>query len=201
MSEITQSAHPDQRSGMGKRNLIILGSIIPIAALFGLLGWAVARSDGIPGGLVTNTRFGEIAVDQRPAPEFASEALDGESISLSGLRGKVVMLDFWSSWCGPCRREAPALAEVYSEYEGKNVEFIGIAIWDNPGNVAGHVQEFDLSYPNLIDDKGLIGIDYGVAGIPEKFFIDGDGDLVRKFVGPIQADTLRAALDRLLQTE
>ena len=95
----------------------------------------------------------------------------------------------------------PALAEVYSEYEGKNVEFIGIAIWDNPGNVAGHVQEFDLSYPNLIDDKGLIGIDYGVAGIPEKFFIDGDGDLVRKFVGPIQADTLRAALDRLLQTE
>ena len=198
MSEITHPAPSDHRSGTLKRNLIILGSMVPIAALFGLLGWAVARSDGLPGGLVTNTRFGEISVDQRPAPEFIKGALDGRTVSLSALRGKVVMLDFWSSWCAPCRREAPELAQVYREYEGKDVEFIGIAIWDKQGNVADYVQEFDLSYPNLLDDKGLIGIDYGVAGIPEKFFIDRNGNLVRKFVGPIQADTLRTALNQLL---
>jgi cytochrome c biogenesis protein CcmG/thiol:disulfide interchange protein DsbE len=119
-------------------------------------------------------------------------------VSLSELRGKVVMLDFWSSWCPPCRQEAPALARVYREYEGRNVEFVGVAIWDDPGDVARYAKEFDLPYPNVLDEKGQIAINYGVAGIPEKFFIDAGGTLIRKFVGPMRPDDLRATLDQLL---
>lgn len=183
---------------MRKRNLIILTSMVPLTALFVLLGWALAQSGGNPGGFGINSKFGEIPVDQRHAPEFAAEGLDGKTVSLSELRGKVVMLDFWSSWCPPCRREAPALAEVYREYEGRDIEFIGVAIWDDREDVGRHVKEFDLTYPNLLDDKGKIAIDYGVAGIPEKFFIDTEGILVQRFVGPIKTEALRAALDRLI---
>ena len=198
MSEASPVSPAEDRVGTRKRNLIILASAVPIIALFALLGWGVVRSGGNPGGFGINSKFGEISIDQRPALEFLKEDLDGETISLSGLRGKVVMLDFWSSWCPPCRREAPALAQVYREYEGKNVEFVGVAIWDDRGDVAGYVQEFDLPYPNVMDDRGLIAINYGVAGIPEKFFIDAQGNLVRKFVGPMGPEDLRTALDRLL---
>ena len=184
MSDIYPASPLLHRAGMRKRTLIILTSMVPIAALFVLLGWAMAQSGGNPGGFVTNSKFGEVSVDQRPAREFVEESLDGGTVSLSELRGKVVMLDFWSSWCPPCRQEAPALAQVYREYEGRNIEFIGVAIWDDREDVGRHVKEFDLTYPNVLDDKGKIAIDYGVAGIPEKFFIDTEGILVQKFVGP-----------------
>ena len=198
MSEISPPSSTEGRAETRKRNLIILASIIPIVALFALLGWAAARSGGSPAGLGIYYKFGEITVEQRPAPEFVKEGLTGSTVNLAELRGKVVMLDFWSSWCPPCRREAPVLAQVYREYEGEDVEFIGVAIWDDRGKVARHVQEFDLTYPNVVDDRGRIGIDYGVTGIPEKFFIDTNGNLAKKFVGPMKPETLRAALDGLL---
>ena len=199
MSETSPASSTGQSAGTSKRNLIILSAAVPIVALFALLGWAMARSGGNPGGFGINSRFGEIAVDQRLAPDFTKDGLNGETVSLSGLRGKVVMLDFWSSWCPPCRQEAPALAQVYREYQGRNIEFIGVAIWDDSGDVARYIEEFGLPYPNVLDERGQIAIDYGVAGIPEKFFIDSQGNLVRKFVGPIKPEGLRSALDSLLE--
>lgn len=198
MSEISPASSAEGKTSRRNRNLIILAAAVPIAALFGLLGWAVAQSGGNPGGFGINSRFGEVQIDQRGAPPFVVESLDGTPVSLSELRGKVVMLDFWSSWCPPCRREAPALSRVYPEYQEKNVEFIGVAIWDDRGDVARHVQEFELPYPNVLDERGQIAINYGVAGIPEKFFIDTRGNLVRRFVGPIDPEALRGVLDELL---
>ena len=198
MSEISPAAPAEGRASTRKRNLIIAASIVPVVALFALLGWALVQSGGNPGGFGVNRSFGEVAVERQPAPEFTKSDLNGSMVSLSGLRGKVVMLDFWSSWCPPCRQEAPALARVYREYEGRNVEFLGVAIWDNPGDVDRYAKDFDLPYPNVIDEKGQIAINYGVAGIPEKFFIDARGTLIRKFVGPMKPDDLRATLNQLL---
>lgn len=198
MSGISPASSAQSGAGTKKRNLIILGSAVPLAALFALLGWAVARTGGNPGGFGINSEFGEVTIEQRAAPDFVQESLSGGTVRLSGLRGKVVMVDFWSSWCPPCRDEAPTLAEVYREYEGREIEFVGVAIWDDPRRVNGYVEEFALPYLNLVDEKGRIAIDYGVAGIPEKFFIDIKGNLVRKFVGPIDSESLREALDTLL---
>ena len=199
MSEANPSSPAETGAETRKRNLIILFSLIPILLLFALLGWALAQLGGTPGGFGINSSFGELAVEHRPAPEFAKEGLDGEMVSLSALRGKIVMLDFWIFWCPPCRKEAPALAQVYREYQDRNVEFVGLAIWDKRiGKVNDYIQEFGLSYPNLMDETGQIAIDYGVRGIPEKFFIDADGNLVQKFIGPMDEDDLRAALDGLL---
>ncbi len=198
MNEISPAASTEGRSSTRKRNLIIAASIVPVVAFFALLGWALVQSGGNPGGFGVNRSFGEVAVEMQPAPKFIKSDLNGSMVSLSELRGKVVMLDFWSSWCPPCRQEAPALARVYREYEVRNVEFVGVAIWDDPGDVARYAKEFDLPYPNVLDEKGQIAINYGVAGIPEKFFIDAGGTLIRKFVGPMRPDDLRATLDQLL---
>ena len=168
MSKATATGDTGVRGGAGKRNLILVASALPLAALFTLLGWVVVQSGGSPGGFGINSRFGEVPVDQRPAREFQVVTLEGDPVSLRGLRGKVVMLDFWSSWCPPCRTEAPALSQVYREYRDRDVEFIGMAIWDDPGSVEDHVLEFDVPYHNAMDDKGEIAIDYGVAGIPRE---------------------------------
>ena len=196
--DLGQTGPAEVRGGTRKRNLIIAVSVVAVGALFGLMGWALAQSGGQPGGLGINNDFGEIDIQQRAAPQFAVEGLDGDTVDLTALRGKVVMLDFWSSWCPPCRREAPSLAQVYREYRDRNVEFVGVAIWDSPGEVRRYVEDFELDFPNVVDDRGRIGIDYGVAGIPEKFFIDSKGNVVRKFVGPMEPDVLRDALDSLL---
>ena len=117
------------------------------------------------------------------------------------MRGKVVLVDFWASWCPPCRQEAAALEEVYREYAGPQVEFIGVNIWDLEDNANTYVKDFGLTYPSGVDTDGVIAIDYGVRGIPEKFFIGRDGGIRQKFVGPMSADTLRQTLDRLLAEE
>ena len=198
MSEVSPKSASGRTAETKKRNLIIVVAAVPLAALFAILGWALSSTGGTPGGLGVNTSFGEVSIAQDQAQDFVMESLAGETVSLAALRGKVVLLDFWASWCRPCRIEAPALAQVYREYQGRGVEFVGMAIWDHPTDVASHIQEFDVPYPNGIDGSGKIAIKYGVAGIPEKFFIDAQGRVVRKFLGPINADNLRDNLDRLL---
>ena len=186
------------RSNLSKRNWILLGSAIPLLGLFALLGWASAQSGGNPGGFGVNSEFGQVKVSSAQAAEFSLELLDGGSLALSDLRGKVVMLDFWSSWCLPCRQEAPVLAEVYREYKGQPVEFVGVDIWDQPSDALEHIRRYGVPYPNGIDANGVIAIDYGVTGLPEKFFIGRDGVLLKKFVGPMRAGDLRTILDELL---
>ena len=183
---------------MKGRGLGFAIAAVPVAALIALLAWAIAQSGGNPGGLGVNDEFGEVSITSGPAPPLSLQLLDGGSIGLGELRGKVVMVDFWSSWCPPCIEEAPVLAEAYREYAGQEVEFLGVAIWDEADDIDRYIQQFDLSYPNGLDAKGAMAINYGVRGIPEKYFIDREGQLVRKFSGPVSAEKLRAIIDEML---
>ena len=185
-------------------------SAVPVLAFFGLLAWASVKSGGNPGGLGVNNEFGQVTVKTEAARDFSLELISGEllksplpnvtTVNLSQLRGKVVLLDFWASWCGPCRQEALTLAQVYQEYREKDVEFIGIDIWDRRQDALNHIERFGVPYPNGIDSDGTIAIDYGVKGIPEKIFISQEGTVAKKFVGPISAQALRSVLDELLGT-
>jgi cytochrome c biogenesis protein CcmG/thiol:disulfide interchange protein DsbE len=183
---------------LNKRLTILTATLVPTLAVIGLLAWGVSQSGGRPGGLAINTELGEVKIQQEAARPFDLELFAGGTLTLDQLDGKIVMVDFWASWCPPCRQEAPALAQVYREYQAKGVEFVGIDIWDRAEDAIKYVDRYGITYPNGLDDKGTIAIDYGVRGIPEKFFIDRNGVLVQKFVGPMDEAELKQVLDEML---
>lgn len=181
-----------------RRTLALIAVGLPVALIASLLIWATVRAGGRAGGSFVNDRLGELHVDPKPAPPIELAALDGAPLSLEAQRGKVVMVDFWASWCPPCARETPILTGVYERYRGRPVEFIGVSIWDRGQDAIRFVDQYGVRYPVAIDHEGRVAIDYGVTGIPEKFFIDLEGRLVRRFVGPMDEPTLTAILDSLL---
>ena len=167
-------------------------------ALIALLAWASIGSSGNPGGLAVNSDYFEAEVDARAAREFDLQLIGGGTLQLSDLEGKVVLVDFWASWCPPCRAEAPALATVYREFQGQPVEFVGVDIWDNIGDAEVFLQQEGVPYPTGFDGEGTIAIDYGVRGIPEKYFIGRDGFLAKKLSGPLTESVLRDTINELL---
>ena len=184
---------------MTKRGWIVLGGGAVISALIAILSWASISTGGNPGGLAVNSDLVEFEIDASAARDFDLDLIGGGTVQLSDLRGKVVMVDFWASWCPPCRVEAPALAKVYREFQGQPVEFLGVDIWDNIGDVELFLQQEGQAYPNGFDASGVVAIDYGVRGIPEKYFIDREGILVKKLSGPLTETTLRNTINELLE--
>ena len=184
---------------MTKRGWIVLGGGAVISALFAILSWASISIGGNPGALAVNSDMVEFEIDASAARDFDLDLIGGGTVQLSDLRGKVVMVDFWASWCPPCRVEAPALAKVYREFQGQPVEFLGVDIWDNIGDAELFLQQEGQAYPNGFDASGVVAIDYGVRGIPEKYFIDREGILVKKLSGPLTETTLRNTINELLE--
>lgn len=119
------------------------------------------------------------------APDFTLTTFDGEEISLSDLQGKTVLLNFWASWCMPCKQEAAPLENAWHRYKDKGVVFVGVNVWDENSNALKYLTTFGGSYPHALDPQEEIQIDYGVGGVPETFFIDSDGMVRDKFTGPL----------------
>jgi cytochrome c biogenesis protein CcmG/thiol:disulfide interchange protein DsbE len=182
---------------MTQRRAIAIGLGVPVVLLVALLSWGVAQNGGVSGRPGVNDSFGTVALSVEPDADFTLIALDGRQISLEQLKGKVVMVDFWSSWCVPCRVEGPLLAETYREWRDRGVEFVGIAIWDERGAVEEFIDRNGIEYANGIDDSGRIAVDWGVRGIPEKFFVNAEGQVVQKVIGPNTEATLDQILTRL----
>ncbi len=178
--------------------MLALAVLVPVVAIVALFAAGLIRTGGRPGGIGVNETLGESTVKAGPAPELRVQLLDGRPLALSDLRGKLVMVDFWSTWCPPCEREAPGLQQVYEEYRGKGVEFVGVAIWDDRDDVAKFAGRVKTAYLMALDDRGKAAVEYGVRGIPEKYFIGPDGALVRKFIGPMTPADLRGVLDELM---
>ena len=172
--------------------------IIPIVGLIGLLSWAIYQSSDNPSGFLINNQFGQLDIETKDAPDFTLNTIDGDVLNLSDFQGKIVMIDFWCTWCPPCRTEAPVLSEAYDLYHSENVEFIGIAIWDRNKDVRLFIDTHKITYPNGLDSTGEIAIDYGVRGIPEKYFIDKLGRISHKISGPMDRNALHNILDDLL---
>ena len=188
-----------RRGLMSVRGWTILGVAAVLAPLLMLLAWAAVRQQGQPAGAGINTQFGEVRVQETPAADFELRLHDGGTLRLSDLEGKVVVVDFWASWCTPCRQEAALINRVYAGYSGRPVEFVGVNIWDGEDAARVFLVEFGVAYPTGADPNGDIALDYGVRGIPEKYFLDGNGVVRRKYAGPMPEDVLRSTLDALLE--
>jgi cytochrome c biogenesis protein CcmG, thiol:disulfide interchange protein DsbE len=196
---LTTDSKPSASGWTRRRAGLFLLSMSPLIALIALLAWGQLRTGGSPGGLLEYSESGEIDVAARTAPAFAGvDLVNGGLVTNDGLAGKIVMVDFWSSWCVACKAEAADLAAVYTEYADAPVEFVGLAIWDETGDILRHIERYGVTYPNIIDDFGETAVHYGVRGVPEKFFLDAEGTIVRKLTGPVSPDRLREILDSLL---
>ena len=179
--------------------VLYLASVSPVLLLIALLAWGQVRSGGAPGGVLVHNEAGEAPVVERAAPLLSgADALSGAPVDLQLMGGKVRVVYFWSSWCVACRLEAEDLAAVYRTYAGQPVEFVGVAVWDEQGNVLRHLERFDVPYPNVIDELGMATVSYGATGVPEKFFIDRQGRIVRKLIGPTSTEKITSILDELL---
>jgi len=135
----------------------------------------------------------------RPAAAFTLTSFDGAPVTLDALRGKVVVLNFWASWCYPaCYEEAPVLERAWRAYRDRGVVVLGVDIQDKDEAGRKFIRDFSLTFPNAPDPAGKVSIDYGVYGVPETFFIDRQGRIRRKYVGAVTEQVFRDTTEALL---
>jgi cytochrome c biogenesis protein CcmG/thiol:disulfide interchange protein DsbE len=151
-------------------------------------------------GFRTDPRESPSPLLGRPAAAFSLTTFAGAPLSLEGLRGQVVMLNFWASWCIPaCYDEAPALERTWRAYKDKGVMVVGVNIQDKEEAALEFLRRFEHSFPNAPDPRGRVSVDYGVYGVPETFFIDRKGRVRFKHVGALTDEIARRQLDALLE--
>jgi cytochrome c biogenesis protein CcmG, thiol:disulfide interchange protein DsbE len=169
--------------------------LLCVAALLGLLGYGLA-STGTDRGIEETLRAGE-----RPAaPDIELARLGSEDEArLSDWRGQVVVLNYWASWCTPCRDESPLLQTWHERMQEQGGTVLGIDVRDTTDDAQEFIEEFGLTYPHLKDGPGETQDDYGVAGIPETFVIDRRGRIAAVRRGPVDAAFLEAEVPPLLE--
>jgi cytochrome c biogenesis protein CcmG/thiol:disulfide interchange protein DsbE len=133
------------------------------------------------------------------APAFTLRDTEGRTVSLGSLKGKVVAVNFWASWCGPCREEIPGFAKVYAAHRGKCFEMLGLAEESGTrAEVVATARQLGINYPVLLDDDGKVSDDFKVPAYPRTFLIDADGNVRKAFEGTVDAGELEKALAPLL---
>ena len=135
------------------------------------------------------------------APDFEVETFDGEALKLSDLNGKVVVLNFWASWCPPCRWEMPFFETMWQEYRDQGVVFVGIAMSDTLENVKAFAKEAGVTYPVALDTTTEIARDYEVLSLPTTYFIGKDGNIERKLTSAANEGLLKVFLRGQLPRE
>jgi cytochrome c biogenesis protein CcmG/thiol:disulfide interchange protein DsbE len=179
-----------------KRVTIALIAAAPLVALFAFGFTRDPRS--IPSPLPGHKApVFELAV-LRPG-DGSSSLAQGDTLRMRDLNGKVVVLNFWASWCGPCRAEHAALSEAAEFYADKPVQFIGVVYMDETAAALRWIDEMGgMTYPGVTDAQSHTAIDYGVYGVPETFIIDPAGRVAHKELGPVTMPILRRVIDSVL---
>lgn len=178
---------PDGREAIrpGVRVWVRVCIYATVFALLGLLGWGLARAQAGPRSAGR-------------APEFSLNTYEGETIALSDLRGRVVVVNFWASWCPPCRDEAAYLEDTWRAYQERGVMFLGVDYVDTETEARAYLSEFDITYPNGPDTGTRISQSFRMQGVPETYFIGKDGTLRGLKVGPLAPPELDEWLGPLL---
>jgi len=180
----------------------IFVALLLILGFLGILAFGITRDPFVlPSALIDS-----------PAPEFALEMMSagdggggqeltpGDTVRLGSLRGQVVVLNFWASWCLACRSEHRALSEAAVRHRSRGVRFFGVLYQDTPPNARRWIAEMGgQTYPTLLDPGTRTAIEYGVYGVPETYFISADGRISYKQIGPVTPEVLDERIEELLR--
>lgn len=135
------------------------------------------------------------------APDFTLQQLDGQLLTLSSYRGKVVLLDFWATWCVPCREEIPHFVELQDKYRDQGLQIIGVSMDDSVDPVRPFAQQFHINY-SIVMGNAKIGEEYGgVLGLPIAFLLDRNGRIVKKHIGATAPDVFEREISSLLSKQ
>lgn len=167
-----------------KRTLLIAAVIAVV------VGWILLR----PTSVNNHGATGEV----RPAPDFTLTDLAGNKLALSGYRGKVVLLDFWATWCVPCKEEIPHFVDMQNRLGARGFQVIGISMDDEEKPVREFQQQFKMNYPVAIGSTELANQYGGVFGLPITFVIDPQGRIVSRHIGQTKAEVFEAEVQKLL---
>ena len=135
----------------------------------------------------------------KPAPDFTGTDINGKTVKLSDYKGKVVLLDFWATWCPPCRKEIPGFVDLYSTYKSRGLVVIGVSMDDATAEVIATVSRLKLNYPVLMGDEYLGAAYGGVLGLPVTFLIDRDGKIRARYQGA-SLTRIKGDIQNLLQS-
>ena len=196
MSDITQD-QPETVSSqtVPEKNKLSIGGIIMwavIIGLLGMLGWGLLNSTA------PRPEVGQ------PAPDFDMEFFNGyewegkSTAKLSDMTGKVVVINFWASWCVECKVEGDDIEQSWRKYAADDVVFLGIAYADVEPKSIEYMKEFDITYPNAPDLGTDIADSYEITGVPETFIIDQTGEIAHVQIGPVNDATLDSIISQLL---
>ena len=177
------------------RRIISIGGFLGVVLLVAIFG----------AGLFNASLVGKRPVEGSPAPDFELALYEGyranlgASTRLSALRGQIVVVNFWASWCPPCRDEAPDLEATWRAYRDRGVMLLGVDVLDTETDATTYLKSFNISYPNGLDVQQRISKNlYRITGQPETFVIDRQGLIRRTFIQPVNKQDLAVLLDRLL---
>jgi peroxiredoxin len=182
--------------------------LVAAAALLALAGCSTGSGqvDVNNGGefrFVAGTPAGEVipAADRESAPQFGGTLLDGGSWDSAQLSGDVAVLNFWGSWCAPCRVETPQFQEVYTEVADQGVQFLGLNVKDQQQLAQAFVQNKGITFPSLFDPSGEVALafrDYPATAIPSTIVLDREGLVAAVYTGEVSQDDLRSVLTQLV---
>ncbi|MGQ0804812.1 MAG: TlpA family protein disulfide reductase [Actinomycetota bacterium] len=165
------------------------------------MAWALAvRDDGDasprPPGRVASAGVAEVG---DPAPDFTLSTLDGGTVTLSELKGRPVIVNFWASWCNPCREEFPLLAEALDNHGDADLAIIGVTYRDIDSDSRAFVDEFGATWPQAVDEDTDVARAFGVRAIPQTFFVDRDGNIAARVFGFSSERALEEPLAKILE--
>ena len=188
------SAQPPKPAASSGRNPFALLVVAVVAAAMLYFGFHMARrSDSNSASRIAKSSV---------APDFTLESLDGKTMRLSDFRGKAVLLNFWATWCGPCKIEMPWFVELQKEYGSQGLQIVGVAMDDSgKDDIAKFAQEMGVNYPVLLG-KEAVGDEYGgVPALPESFFIGRDGKIVDRIIGLKGRSEIEDSIKKALNTQ
>ena len=159
-----------------------ISTFLLIAFFIGILGLSIIgkKNNNNPVSPLIGKQF----------PDYEIQLFNGNKLSISNLKGNVILINFWASWCSPCKEEFPALEASWLKHKDKQVVFLGINVLDERNHAKQYLQTYKSNYPNGVDSDGSIAVDLGVAGVPETFFINEKGIIIDKYVGPLSEEII-----------
>jgi peroxiredoxin len=194
----------DLQQSVSRRRSFVRRWLYPAAAVLAIAGviWWLEARDGEGGVSSTGERYGPVvlaselipegahvaAEEGAVAPDFLLQTLDGKETRLSDYRGQPVVLNFWATWCAPCRKEMPQFVQAYDAHRDEGLVILGLNLQESESIIRPFTDDYGIDFPVLIDRDGEVGDEYRLLGLPATVFIGRDGVIESTFIGPFESE-------------